>query len=245
MTSDIFNQKGKAGIEADLVGAAFEIRCPHLGSQEDRATALGYPNPANRCYKQTPPGAIDRATQAEFCLSGNHVNCPIFLEVLPPVETAPQSASKWLLPLLWLQQIRPKEFWLKRLKPEGLSQEGPRAKGVSLQKLRLDDRWKQRLRPALVIIPLLLLVLAALVWWPMPGTTVEDNTSRAAPLQKVTATEQTPELEVKESAPVPDDDGTASTPESATGSQASQPAAEVNAPVESESSPGYRVLSYD
>ncbi len=46
--------------------------------------------------------------------------------------------------------------------------------------------WIKRARPVLFAIPVILLILAALVWWPTPGTSVEDNTGNAAPQQKLT-----------------------------------------------------------
>ena len=104
----------------------------------------------------------------------------------------------------------------------------------------------QRLRPALFIIPLLLLVIAALVWWPMPGTSVEDNTSRAAPLQKITTpAEETLEIDTEESAPLTESDRSVSTPEAAEDIEATTPAEETDSATESASPPGYRVLSYD
>ncbi len=45
--------------------------------------------------------------------------------------------------------------------------------------------WVKRAGRAAMIIPILLLLIAALVWWPAPGKNIEDSSSHAAPLQKI------------------------------------------------------------
>ena len=48
MTNDFFDKKGNSGLEAELFAAAFDFRCPFLGTKEDRSMIFGYPNPANQ-----------------------------------------------------------------------------------------------------------------------------------------------------------------------------------------------------
>jgi hypothetical protein len=62
-------------------------------------------------------------------------------------------------------------------------------KESSEEKKDADSRleWMSKARPALLTIPIILLIAAALIWWPAPGTRVEDNTINAAPLQKITS----------------------------------------------------------
>lgn len=266
MTNDFFDQKGNSGLEAELFATAFDFRCPFLGTKDDRSMIFGFPNPANRCYKQQPPARVDQSRQTDLCLSGKHAVCPIFLQEAPPDDALPEKEAKSLLFLAWLQKLRPRSSSLERLRPKRSSFQRLRPKSISLERLRLQvpslrklrpqglslptlrpqGEWLQRLRPALFIIPLLLLVIAALVWWPMPGTTVEDNTSRAAPLQKITTpAEETPELGLQENAPLTESDDTASTPEAAEDIGSTAPVEDTDSAAESEPPPGYRVLSYD
>jgi hypothetical protein len=49
--------------------------------------------------------------------------------------------------------------------------------------------WVKRARPAALIIPLILLVVAALIWWPAPGTSIEDSSGKAAPMQEIATRE--------------------------------------------------------
>jgi hypothetical protein len=46
--------------------------------------------------------------------------------------------------------------------------------------------WVKKARPlAVALVVPLLLIVAALVWWPMPGTSIEESTGNAAPLQEI------------------------------------------------------------
>lgn len=45
--------------------------------------------------------------------------------------------------------------------------------------------WQRKARPLALILPLILIVIAALVWWPAPGSSEQDATTNAAPLQNV------------------------------------------------------------
>jgi hypothetical protein len=52
--------------------------CPYLGLKEDPTTALGFPSGGNHCFKTQPNSTIITSHQQEFCLSPNHISCPIY-----------------------------------------------------------------------------------------------------------------------------------------------------------------------
>lgn len=53
------------------------IRCPHLGSADDRHTSTLYPSPIGYCYRVTPHEAIDLDHQATHCLTAEYGKCPV------------------------------------------------------------------------------------------------------------------------------------------------------------------------
>jgi hypothetical protein len=99
-----------------------------------------------------------------------------------------------------------------------------------------------------IIIPLILLLIAALVWWPAPGKSIEENTGRAAPLQKITtpaaaqetpaAQNQTREGEGAARSQVVDDAG-------AEGEVKAEPTALATEPATMRPTGGYRIHTYD
>lgn len=53
--------------------------CPLLGLAGDRRSAVDGVDSAHRCHAETPPAALDRATQAQLCLTSAHERCQRYL----------------------------------------------------------------------------------------------------------------------------------------------------------------------
>jgi hypothetical protein len=53
--------------------------CPYFGLLDDADTSLTYPSASSGCYRCTPVSIPDLEHQTEYCLSGNHSQCPTFL----------------------------------------------------------------------------------------------------------------------------------------------------------------------
>ncbi len=53
-------------------------RCPYLGLREDSDTALGFPSEWNFCHRAKPVAIPNQEHQQNFCLTTQHVNCPVF-----------------------------------------------------------------------------------------------------------------------------------------------------------------------
>ena len=72
--------------------------CPHLGSREDPKTALDFPSEGNYCYHARPVSPVNGEHQASYCLTGQHVDCPIYtarqLKPLPAAIAAPAVRGK-------------------------------------------------------------------------------------------------------------------------------------------------------
>lgn len=49
--------------------------CPHLGLEDDTATHMNFPSPANRCFNCRPSKCPDLAYQQEHCLRQSSDNC--------------------------------------------------------------------------------------------------------------------------------------------------------------------------
>ncbi|HJP70155.1 MAG TPA: LysM domain-containing protein [Candidatus Limnocylindria bacterium] len=49
--------------------------CPLLGLAGDRRSAVDGVDAAHRCHAETPPTPLDRATQAQLCLTSAHERC--------------------------------------------------------------------------------------------------------------------------------------------------------------------------
>ncbi len=57
--------------------------CPYLGLRNDPSTALNFPSEGNCCYHANPVAPIDSNYQAQYCLTENHTQCPIFTAAHP------------------------------------------------------------------------------------------------------------------------------------------------------------------
>jgi hypothetical protein len=53
--------------------------CPYLGMADDPATNTSYPSNWNHCHHAKPVDVVEFNHQASFCLSENHLKCPVFL----------------------------------------------------------------------------------------------------------------------------------------------------------------------
>jgi hypothetical protein len=65
--------------------------CPGLGMVYDQSEHRLVSNPLHTCYYQTKPEVITLVHQETYCLSGNHVHCPIYLKKIQstPLEITP------------------------------------------------------------------------------------------------------------------------------------------------------------
>ena len=63
--------------------------CPYVGLKQNRAIRFATPTPEHRCYVSGDAQEIP-VPQNAFCLSGNHVRCPLYTgEALPSIPAAP------------------------------------------------------------------------------------------------------------------------------------------------------------
>jgi hypothetical protein len=143
MAQDFLFDEHEKGKDGKIFAPTFEERCPFLGLADDPATALGFPDNRNLCYRHDPAVPLTQDRQAEYCLSGKHETCSIFLQEQLP-DDALEKASIW-------------------------------------------RNWPSRLA---LILPLLLIIIAALLWWPAPSTNIEESIGNAAPLQNTVAAEE-------------------------------------------------------
>lgn len=87
--------------------------CPYLGLKQNRAIRFASPTPEHRCYVSGE--AIDiPVDQSNYCLSQNHVHCPLYTgSMLPSTGTPPQAVD---LPVL-VAPTRGMGGWLATLSP--------------------------------------------------------------------------------------------------------------------------------
>ncbi len=87
--------------------------CPHLGLHDDRTVMLIGPTQAHRCYAQPHPISPDSERQGNFCLTRNHVGCPLYREpsafVLEDVSAARSAAGQQHFPLALRSMPQPKQ----------------------------------------------------------------------------------------------------------------------------------------
>ncbi|MFS8839532.1 hypothetical protein, partial [Synechococcus sp. R6-5] len=80
--------------------------CPYLGLKQNRAIRFSSPTPEHRCYVGGEPVEIP-VDQSTFCLSRNHVQCPLYMGLTIPstpatispagaATVAPGSLRGWL-----------------------------------------------------------------------------------------------------------------------------------------------------
>lgn len=66
--------------------------CPYLGLKQNRAIRFSSPTPEHRCYVGGEPVEIP-VDQSAFCLSRNHVQCPLYMGLTLPSIPAPSGAT--------------------------------------------------------------------------------------------------------------------------------------------------------
>lgn len=66
--------------------------CPYLGLKQNRAIRFSSPTPEHRCYVSGEPVDIP-VDQSAFCLSRNHVQCPLYMGLTLPSIPATVSSS--------------------------------------------------------------------------------------------------------------------------------------------------------
>jgi SH3-like domain-containing protein len=93
---------------------SFQSGCPYRGSKSDPETRFGFTATNTYCYKASPAAPIEITHQSDFCLTSNHVNCPVFQQrntgALPKELTATLPKKRLLnneplgqrTPLFWL-----------------------------------------------------------------------------------------------------------------------------------------------
>lgn len=70
-------------------------KCPYLGLRSDPKTALNFPSEGNCCYHARPVASVDRTHQAQYCLTEQHVTCPVYARVsLKPLPYSLVSAQE-------------------------------------------------------------------------------------------------------------------------------------------------------
>ncbi|MDF1519290.1 MAG: hypothetical protein RQ728_07475 [Brevefilum sp.] len=66
-----------------------EPKCPYIGLVNDAKTSVGYPSPANVCYRVRKKKTPKLDFQRNACLTSDFVNCPIYKD--PEMKKMPQS----------------------------------------------------------------------------------------------------------------------------------------------------------
>ncbi|MFQ3631763.1 GerMN domain-containing protein [Roseiflexus sp.] len=87
--------------------------CPYLGLKQNRAIRFSSPTPEHRCYVGGEPVEIP-VDQSTFCLSRNHVQCPLYMGLtLPsiPAVASPAGAATAAPAGLrgWLRTLSPRD----------------------------------------------------------------------------------------------------------------------------------------
>lgn len=60
-----------------------QIKCPYLGLKEDANTALDFPSQGNYCHHSRPIAPVNTDHQEQFCLTGDHTQCPVYKSIMP------------------------------------------------------------------------------------------------------------------------------------------------------------------
>jgi len=132
------------------------VACPFLGLDEDPGTLLGYAHPANQCYRLKKPVGIDLTHQNNFCLGENYTRCYVYAQSRQQTTKSAKKISKQTSPL----------------------------PGESQPELTELTPPKRNLRVLALLVMLFLIGIAAIVWWPPPGTSLEDVVVRGSSIFK-------------------------------------------------------------
>jgi SH3-like domain-containing protein len=132
------------------------VACPFLGLGEDPGTPLGYAHPANQCYRLEKPVGIDLTHQNNFCLGENYTRCYVYAQSRRQSTKPAKKTAKQTSPL-------PDE---------------------SQPELTKFPPPKRGLRILALLAMLFLIGIATIVWWPPPGTSLEDVVVRGSSIFK-------------------------------------------------------------
>jgi hypothetical protein len=69
------------------------VICPYLGLEDDPSTSLDFASAGNYCHKARPIASVNGDFQERYCLSAQHITCPIYRMAQPvplPAELAAQ-----------------------------------------------------------------------------------------------------------------------------------------------------------
>jgi LysM repeat protein len=70
-----------------------ELVCPYLGLIDDPETYTTFPSSRNHCQCARPSAAIQLDQQSSFCLTGNHVACPVYIKAVAQPAGAPANGG--------------------------------------------------------------------------------------------------------------------------------------------------------
>src|SRR6185369_6708851 len=81
--------------------------CPYLGLKHNRAIRFASPTPEHRCYIAGDPQEIP-VDQSSYCLSSNHVHCPLYTgELIPSTAVALPVPARGLRG--WVKGLSPRD----------------------------------------------------------------------------------------------------------------------------------------
>ena len=89
---DHFKKIVQARGSVDISGMC-QAACPFIGSMADPQTPMGYPHPANRCFRHGEALEREQPFQRAYCLSPQYEACAIFQEP-DMVESAAPAAGQ-------------------------------------------------------------------------------------------------------------------------------------------------------
>lgn len=106
-------------------------RCPSLGLDDDKDTCMTFATESHHCYRLSRHKAVPLDHQYQYCLSENHIRCPVFLRgdrlfpkaartqaMATPVSRSPQSitipktALKWIIALSAILVLAFVSWWV-------------------------------------------------------------------------------------------------------------------------------------
>lgn len=146
------------------------VACPYLGLVDDADSHATYATEAHRCYRLPNPTKIAGGHQDSFCLSDNHVTCPVYLgEAVGQARQASRGAAA--------AAARPRPVAPARTRPtrdQGLNPR-PRTGGIPMPQLTIG------------ILVLAAVVLGLAIWLQALGGGDDDEASPSDQVQTQTA----------------------------------------------------------
>jgi uncharacterized protein YgiM (DUF1202 family) len=134
------------------------VSCPFLGLDQDPGTSLGYAHAANQCYRLEKPAGIDLAHQNKYCLCVNYTHCYVYAQHRPTSKSAKNKSNQ---PSMMADDPQPEVTGFPPPK-----------------------RAKRHFRVLGLLAMLFLIGIAAIIWWPPPGISIEDVIVRGSSITK-------------------------------------------------------------